>query len=1315
MCSRHAFAYSRFDLWYYDGNHDCLAMTNKEIGLWFDKAYASLAAGDFATALAAFEYVISNFDAYAAAIAERSLRWYCVPLKTVFDRLQESQIPVNIHEVMAEIFDVDHHSLETGLQRTFKEIERGLSSLGTCIRVGEEYWISRDVFEELIQDAVSDIQNSPKLVTLADILGKRWFDSTRVRSDLPDDVTRGIFAHNLAEHGIRVLAQGQCFISHRAVSTATEAFRDLICYRQTPTRLRDFLADHFSTKVYLNELEVFFKGRLDAGFIELSPGFDFLVDLIKLDAISLDHYFQEYLQSLTTSELLVEVFFKNPEHLPKLSPKFIKLATKQLSHNRTLYHLANDQWVLSSQFEQLLNRILDYLQQQERPLSTKELLENVESTNPQSRESSAALIGLLEAKFRPSQVVIDTGNSRWLHRDALKRASDQVYKYLSALKQPQSTALLVQQVLELNQYSFSSSFLAIFEKLLSSDERFSSQTINRITYWQFIDPSYQCHQQFYQILTQRHAPLTLAQLLSLASEASQIDASEVDLSLDKRFKSFPRNRWGLSHWVWLNDLAFEYIAKTHQHYHINVIVGLVCQDNKIRQQDAIFIPTEDSRFVKDSINRWGIIYLLNSDEIDRIHTELIKRMGLGCSIDNILKCVTQLPPPLTDVEEALSKDSRFISIDDKWFARESAFYLLSESDLNQIYNFIVSLTPSQLPISLENLIQETLGRDARLTNAEEQLRSDERFQEIFEGFWVFTGFKAPEIDRAHSSLGNIHVRSDRVPSGINGDVKLPSELTLRKGTRQPEKSTQIAPANKAYITLTHLDILHGNLRIAGVLKQLISHDSDAIHFEDDQSYEFLCQLDETHSILQIRPWLQKRGLTFGDKISIQPGRNDKSLFIRPYGERDLRVLQEATQHQDVERLIDEARRIGKSYHDLMIEVMETLGVPLHREDIFQLVDYQRTATRNTIFEILSLVDCPYEELRYFMPTDRGYWSFDRKRKEAYDMKMQELIQQNSALKGDVAMLTDRLENQKDIIEQSRSKEVDHQLGSLNQRISQVEAERDAISQAYEKVNAQMNQQRIRGDQLSSQLERLQSQNCKLEEQAAKLETHNKELAQTVDQLTAFKERIFQVEAERDTIAQAYEQLNNELDQQRIRGFQLVSQLELLQSQNHETEEHVGQLEIQNRELTLTIDQRRSENSNLQETLKKSEQNEATSKIRTEELRAELSEYKNEKASLQEDIASLRKKIDEAQSRLSAVEEENLKRLNDLRERLKTNITVLKYTEDELEQARDQAAKNNLHLVEVKNESNGYRQRLDHISRALSTPIGRLFSRILRIS
>ncbi len=232
-------------------------------------------------------------------------------------------------------------------------------------------------------------------------------------------------------------------------------------------------------------------------------------------------------------------------------------------------------------------------------------------------------------------------------------------------------------------------------------------------------------------------------------------------------------------------------------------------------------------------------------------------------------------------------------------------------------------------------------------------------------------------------------------------------------------------------TLGLLDIRFGTIRLPDSITDAIPTGQRTIRVEDDLGDESVGFLDPERSLLSIASWIASRGLDYGDRVELSLAPFEGTLHLCPTGERDEQAHQEAANRQDLDRLAREARSVGRSYHDLMIEIMEAVGEPLHREDIYQLVDYRRTASRSYIFSLLSLHDYPYEELRYFVPHQRYYWSFDRSRKEAFDMKMAELTHENQELRTQLESLQTRVHRQHEhlSVRDDQSRALEEQLAN----------------------------------------------------------------------------------------------------------------------------------------------------------------------------------------------------------------------------------------------------------------------------------------------
>ena len=138
--------------------------------------------------------------------------------------------------------------------------------------------------------------------------------------------------------------------------------------------------------------------------------------------------------------------------------------------------------------------------------------------------------------------------------------------------------------------------------------------------------------------------------------------------------------------------------------------------------------------------------------------------------------------------------------------------------------------------------------------------------------------------------------------------------------RDSELGTVQRTANEVQRTLSLPDIEHGSLKITDKVENLIdSINRSAIQFIDENGDEFTCWVDKHNSLLcGFREWFVSRNLTYGDRIILYTTNDDNLMQIYPTGDRDNRVFEEAKQHEDLDRVLESARKSGKSYHDLII-------------------------------------------------------------------------------------------------------------------------------------------------------------------------------------------------------------------------------------------------------------------------------------------------------------------------------------------------------------------------------------------------------------
>jgi len=345
-------------------------------------------------------------------------------------------------------------------------------------------------------------------------------------------------------------------------------------------------------------------------------------------------------------------------------------------------------------------------------------------------------------------------------------------------------------------------------------------------------------------------------------------------------------------------------------------------------------------------------------------------------------------------------------------------------------------------------------------------------------------------------------------------------------------------------------------------------DALAIQFTDELGNEVTAWVDKQDNLLQgLVTWFEGRQLTFGDKIVIKATEQAGFLEIQAKGQRDERVYQEALERQDVEELIESARETGKSYHDLMIEVMEYFNqaagepVPLHREDIYNLVNYNRTASRGYIFSLLSLADCPYEELRYFVSHGRGYWSFDRQRRKAFEMKMKELVEKVEQLEAENKRLQESVTSAQagEVESSAEIARLREQVREQEARIAELSTQNAALSETNRRLSAANEDQLRRMKELDTQVSTLKQQIAK---QAAGLETLHSNWESLEKELADTRKERDQLRGSEESRTRQIEKLNQ--DKATLEGETTVlrARVEQLASQNTALEENGDRLESQ---------------------------------------------------------------------------------------------------------------------------------------------------------
>lgn len=1255
------------------------ASTREEIRKRFDKAVAYELAGEFGRAAFCYERIIQEIhDLYAKNVARRRLKW-CISLEAIVEKMRLMRCPVSVSEMLGEAYKADEELSRGPPEVVVQEIESQLSQLPICHRVGGQLWVLTDDFEECVREAVATLSQSSEPLPLREFLKQHWPEYAAKNTAFPDRTGIGELAARLQQTGIEIMAQ-EYGVSASCMASEAQRFWKLILEQKQPIELKVCLSLLFPTLALIpqNEsaVENFLSSHLDQRFVEITAGTWFLKELLTFDTDMFDDIFDANPLPHSTDGLVCLRLFPSAEDLPPPSKFFRQYVSALLKCNPNLLEVGHGYWLSCSALPALYQQAIAVLEASDQPITASEVVAKGLLKARADSEQIVVLAGLVEAKFRETPEVLALPKGRWLHDSAVTRALDRVHIWLLQEQQPCSTVSMVVQAfdLPLAKSSAARPLTEQFEERLHADLRFVFD--GSASRWWAVPPGPTHNNVAYHVLWEngRPQPLSLNEIVDAVRDRFELMTFQLDLDHDPRFQQLSDGRWVLSRWVRVNDWAFEYLRTVGMPLQAETLADKVCQKRGLDRRLALFAPEDDPRFVPALHGRWACRRLLIREEIERMLGLLVVRGEQGLSLESLVQQVVGESPEVTDASERLTADERFLNLDERWFAQKAAFYQLTNDDVDRLYEALTSETPQRLPLALADLVHQTLERDWRLTSVEARLQHDERFLEVHPGFWAPRGFKPPPIERTPVISPPVRLKGE--VSEEAGTATAEPESLTRRPSRQHRRESAALPSRQVTITLGHLDVRHGNLRVSPRLRTLLPEGVMTVQFTDEKKRAFIGYFDDTGSLLDLRGWLAERQLTYGDKLLIQVPPEPGIFHIRPKGERDDRVHQEAMQRQDVEKLIEAARQMNKRYHDLMIEVMEFIGAPLHREDIYQLVDYHRTASRAHIFALLSLPDCPYEELRYFVPHGNGYWSFDRQRKEAFDMKMRELETNLQEMKRDNARLQERLRRQR---EHLKTVEREHKGATAN--VVRLSDEVEALRKVSDRLHAKCSQLEDANRELRGTLS---EQPRRIETLGRQNETLRTELAEVRREAEMQRGQVAALHAERETWQAEIAALKGQNEQLLGTSREQSKRVQALTSANEAMQAELSQMQEQAKQVQIVQVQL--------------EQRVTTLQIENETLRTEL-ESMQEQANATRMLAGA---VTVAQPEIKTFQAE----IRRLREKATETLREQSLHQHQMETLRQVNADQAEEIAHLKT-------RLGGVQRALRSPVGRVFRWFVR--
>lgn len=181
----------------------------------------------------------------------------------------------------------------------------------------------------------------------------------------------------------------------------------------------------------------------------------------------------------------------------------------------------------------------------------------------------------------------------------------------------------------------------------------------------------------YEVFKKFHSPLSERQVLNRLAKVEHMAGNiqlTLDLKNDARFSDIDGGKyWILSEWVVVNEYARSILLKIKSGLGEKELLAKVVDEFHVDREAAIFIPKLDERFVKKE-KKWMLQrYIeqktkLRAARIERLYQFLLK-IDRPMSADELTATVLNMPANMTDVDEKLAADPRFVEENGLWDLR----------------------------------------------------------------------------------------------------------------------------------------------------------------------------------------------------------------------------------------------------------------------------------------------------------------------------------------------------------------------------------------------------------------------------------------------------------------------------------------------------------------------------------------------------------------------------------------------------------------------------------------------------------------------
>jgi predicted nucleic acid-binding Zn-ribbon protein len=862
----------------------------------------------------------------------------------------------------------------------------------------------------------------------------------------------------------------------------------------------------------------------------------------------------------------------------------------------------------------------------------------------------------LRQQLEQERQVVQISRQVWLPRSAIAGLLDRAYDLLQD-SVPRSIEQLLPVCLETlpENAKWHPPFLEDIESTLRTDGRFFLSSHRDL--WTTIPPGNLLNNLAYVILWQEHRPLSRQQIVDRAKDLPQKQSLAFELGGDMRFRQTEDGRWMLARWIVINDLATTYLSQSPIPLLAETVLRKVCEAYDISLIDAIFEPEGDPRFVRAPLGKWTCqspAKIVTGDLLERLIDAARDAPG-GVTLEILVEqSLHESPSAYFNLEEVLKRDGRLVCCDDLWYVRERWFYCVTAKDLECIKVYI---TQGRCPVPSEDLAQICLRRPVCLTDLEQKLADASEFADKGSAGWIVSGLQ-DEVKRRERVI-NWPQRSGQYVPEVDPEEFEEEEPSAPPDVSPDKSDGQAKPKSRVHsvtIALAFEDIRDGSILVRARLGSLLNACGRlvALRFVDEKGTGISCWYDTDNRLInEFGDWFKQRELKFGDKVRFSATQQNDKFAVAVVGERNEQVYLEGVRRSHVQNLIDEAKRVKRSYHDLLLEVLDYFSTALYVDDLWALVNYRRTARKGTLSSILS-------SRPYFVSEGAGHWRFD---KEEYARMIQELERKIRKLETaneelqrrneELTLESSGIESLRRELQELRSgwqklsdrqRQLEKENQSLDGRVRTAEERAGTAEAAVREITESYNQAR---DSLAVATRQTEVLNSRLQEQTdavAALEAEKEQLLRQTAQVT---EQFQAASGEQAGLTERIEQLDRALQD-------ATEEISKLREKNQALNENNGQLRHENETwavqikeipvLRSTLGQLQTEFAATRDVLRRSEEETAQLRVGLQSARdrAEESnyaatqlgeEYRKAQASLataEDEVASLNARISDAE-------------------------------------------------------------------------------------